>query len=367
MQDGLTRRRFAAGAALAAALPGHAAVDPFAALRRAALPVRQPARALLLHAAAAAGRIVAVGERGVVALSDDGAKRWRQARRVPVSVTLTAVRFADAKRGWAVGHGGVILTSADGGETWDLQADGRTLAAAAERAAAAQPDLAREAALLVRDGPDKPLFDLHIAGPRRLFVIGAFNLAFESADGGASWSAASGRIDNPKAQHLYALAARGSSWLIAGEQGLLLRSPDGGRSFQRLASPYAGTFFVALATDAGEWIVAGLRGNAFRSADDGQTWRKLEGAPPAGFVSACPLPGGGVLLANQSGQLFVVQAGVDALQPLPGASLPPLAFAMPLPSGSGDPGDPGAPRQPAGDTLALTFAGALRLRGGKPA
>ena len=39
---------------------------------------------------------------------------------MPTSVTLTAVRFADAQHGWAVGHGGVILATQDGGEQWTL-------------------------------------------------------------------------------------------------------------------------------------------------------------------------------------------------------------------------------------------------------
>ena len=81
-----------------------------AVLERSALPSAKAERAVLLGLARAGQRLVAVGERGIVLLSDDNGQRWRQAQ-VPVSVSLTAVQFVDDRRGWAVGHLGVVLHS----------------------------------------------------------------------------------------------------------------------------------------------------------------------------------------------------------------------------------------------------------------
>ena len=95
----------------------------FAVLQQPAFPTatrRSPARANPSNTARAA---LAVGERGIVLLSDDSGMTWRQAR-VPVSVSLTAVQFVDAEQGWAVGHLGVVLHTEDGGETWHKQLDG---------------------------------------------------------------------------------------------------------------------------------------------------------------------------------------------------------------------------------------------------
>lgn len=343
------RRQLLAAVALAVLPSAHAAGDDrHSALQAPALAVRKPGQAVLQAVAVAGTRLIAVGERGIVALSDDAAKTWHQAHRVPTSVTLTAVRFADSQRGWAVGHGGVILATQDGGEQWTLQADGRHLAALAESAARTHPDqpaLAKEAAQLVADGPDKPLLDLHVTDAQHLFVVGAYNLAFESNDGGGSWRAALDRMDNPKSQHLYGLAVRGHVRMIAGEQGLLMRSRDGGQSFQRLVSPYAGSWFALTASGQNEWIVAGLRGHVFRSTDDGDTWAPLEGAPPTSLVSAVSQTDGTVLLANQAGQLYTTRSG-SALTPVPVPSLPPLTQAVVLPDG---------------DLLALSMVGALRL------
>src|SRR5688572_16714729 len=69
-------------------------------------PALQSPKALgaaMLAVTRAGHRLVAVGERGTVLLSDDAGASWRQAR-VPVQVTLTAVRFVDERTGWAAGH-----------------------------------------------------------------------------------------------------------------------------------------------------------------------------------------------------------------------------------------------------------------------
>ncbi|MBN3816731.1 sialidase, partial [Paraburkholderia sp. Se-20369] len=55
--------------------------------------------------AKAGARIVAVGERGVILLSDDDGKHWRPASVTPDQPsTLTQVRFVTPSLGIAVGH-----------------------------------------------------------------------------------------------------------------------------------------------------------------------------------------------------------------------------------------------------------------------
>jgi photosystem II stability/assembly factor-like uncharacterized protein len=313
--------------------------DRFRALARPALAVRDPEKSVLLAATHAGPRIVAVGERGVIVLSDDGAKTWRQARQVPVSTSLTCVRFADAHNGMAVGHGAVILRTYDSGDTWELASDGRKLAATAQLAADARAvagdaratQLQKEAALLVHDGPDKPLLDLHYLDGKRAVATGAYNLFFETNDGGATWQSLLERLDNPKGFHLYAIRIQGDTWFIAGEQGLILRSTDGGKTFSTLPSPYEGSWFTLEVTAGNEWVVAGLRGNAFHSTDAGGTWNKIEGLPPTSILSATQAPNDAVLLANQAGELFTTRAGVTKALSVP--PLPPLSQALYLPSG----------------------------------
>lgn len=148
------------------------------ALSRPAILSQRAAQSVLLGIAQAGQRLVAVGERGIVLLSDDNAATWRQVA-APVSVTLTAVRFADSKHGYATGHGGAVLATTDGGETWVRVLDGNQAARIALEAAQASGNVQaqREAQRLLNDGPDKPLLDLLVTGPLRVVAIGAYGLA----------------------------------------------------------------------------------------------------------------------------------------------------------------------------------------------
>jgi photosystem II stability/assembly factor-like uncharacterized protein len=318
--------------------------------------VRQPGRAVMMGIAPAGSRLVAVGERGVVSLSDDGGQQWRQAR-VPVSVTLTSVRFANDRFGMATGHGGVVLTTTDRGETWKTVLDGRRIAQVVlDRARASGGEAAiKEAERLVGDGPDKPLLDLVLLDERRAWVVGAYGLALATEDGGATWTSWGDRLDNPKSQHIYAVRKRGDTVLLVGEQGLLLLSSDGGQSFRRLDSPYRGSWFTAELIDDRSMLVAGLRGNTWRSVDGGENWSALPAPPGASVTASTVAPDGRLLLANQAGSVVsvegervvtllgkpvpsvaglavlgsqIVTVGVQGARALPGPSSGPLAPAL---------------------------------------
>ena len=306
------------GSVLAAGLCGLPALSaPLAPpLERAALPLRQPERSALLGLAQAGPRIVAVGERGAVLLSDDAGVHWRQAAAVPVSVTLTAVQFVDERTGWAIGHQGVVLRSDDGGEHWARQLDGMAVATLQLEDARRSGDAkaVAEAQRAQQEGADKPLLALHFDNAREGFVLGAFNLLLATQDGGQTWQALSTRLPNPKAAHLYAIDRQGADLLLAGEQGLLLHSADGGQHFERIATPYQGSFFAVAREADGAWLVAGLRGNVLRSADGGRHWQALASPAPVSVTAALRDARGAVYLANQAGQVLVPAAGESALR-----------------------------------------------------
>lgn len=84
-------------------------------------------QAPMLAATWAGQRAVSVGGNGIILLSDNRGKSFRQAQWVPISSTLTGVSFADAKSGWAVGHWGLFwrqLMAARNGKpngSWSLR------------------------------------------------------------------------------------------------------------------------------------------------------------------------------------------------------------------------------------------------------
>lgn len=315
-------------------------------LDRPARPARSPERCVLLDVAQAGNRLVAVGERGIVILSDDTGRNWRQAK-MPTSVSLTAVAFPTPKAGWAIGHSGVVLHTEDGGETWTRQLDGKLAAQLALQAAEA--NLARvpkagpkfeaanrylkDAQRLVSDGPDKPLLALHFKDERNGLVVGAYGLIFSTADGGKSWQSWMDRLDNRKGNHIYALAVSDKAIYLAGEQGLVLRSLDGGATFTTIETPYKGTYFSVALTPAGQLVLAGMRGNVYTSSDQGKKFLKSEVPIPINFSAITSLSDGRLLFANQAGQLFESRDQGRTLQVLPLPPLPPIAAMKELGGG----------------------------------
>lgn len=300
--------------ALSSAVVASAPIDV---LQQSAIPSPQALNAVLLGITRAGDRLVAVGERGVVLLSDDNGTSWRQGE-VPVSTTLTAVQFVDDHHGWAVGHSGVVLHSEDGGEHWALQLDGKRAAQIERTAAQAESEEGshrRDAAqLLVNDGPDKPFLTLHFSDARNGIIAGAYGLALQTRDGGQSWVSVMGRLPNDWGAHIYGIAKKERELYMVGEQGLFLRSLDGGATFEKISTPYEGSFFTLGLLPNGDLVLAGLRGTVLLSSDKGSNFQTLDNPIPVS-LTATVTDGERLLLVNQAGGLLEVSAD-GRLRPL---------------------------------------------------
>lgn len=262
---------------------------------------RQPDREIMTGLARAGKRLVAVGIRGQIVISDDAGAAWRQAK-VPVGSDLVAANFPSDKAGWAVGHDGVVLATMDGGNTWLKQLDGNAAARTMAGKYANMP-LAVEAERFAEQGPDKPFLDVWFDNEMTGFVVGAYNLIFRTDDGGKNWTPWLDRTDNPKMLHLYAIRRIGEDYFIVGEQGLVLKlDPLSGR-FRMLDVPYKGTFF-GITGKPGAVIVYGLRGNVFRTTDDGKSWKKVETGLAVTLVGSTIADDGRIVLVSQTGHVL---------------------------------------------------------------
>jgi photosystem II stability/assembly factor-like uncharacterized protein len=311
-----------------AAAPAGAFVD---ALDTPAVSSALATKSLMQGVARAGTRLVAVGQRGHVVVSDDNGASWKQSR-VPVSSDLVAVFFVDERNGWAVGHDGVVLRSSDAGETWTLQLDGRKAnelqVAAMQRKVASDPAseeakrLLAEAQRDAEQGPDKPFLDVWFANAENGFVVGAYNLIVHTTDGGKTWESWFDRTDNPKFFNLYAIRPVAGALFIAGESGTVLKLDRERQRFVALATPYKGSFF-GVADAQGAVLVFGLRGNIFRSDDGGAQWTKVDGGLAASVVAATRIASGTTLLADAGGRIIATDDGgrsfrsVSLKQPTP--------------------------------------------------
>ncbi|MBN3791609.1 YCF48-related protein [Burkholderia sp. Ac-20353] len=213
-----------------------------------------PTHMMLMDATRAGNRIVAVGEHGVVLLSDDDGKSFRQAPAVPNSATLSAVTFTDAQHGWAVGQWGTILATSDGGETWQKQRMDTSV--------------------------DQPLFSVIFTSPQDGIAVGLWSLMLVTHDGGKTWNKqmlpkppGGGKAD----RNLYHIFSDGKHMLyIVSEQGTVLKSADGGANWTYSTTGGKGTLWTGVALPDGRIVVGGLLGSLYQSSDGGITWLPLK-------------------------------------------------------------------------------------------
>jgi photosystem II stability/assembly factor-like uncharacterized protein len=201
------------------------------------------------------GRLLTVGERGHVLISDDNGNSWRQVQ-VPTQTLLTKLYFIDEKIGWAVGHQQMILKTTDAGETWLVQNQSDSL--------------------------DQPaIFDIWFADSKSGIAVGAYGLFLTTDDGGETWSEVyQESLEDPEIgfPHFYSVAfeKKSQKLFLAAELGLLAVSNDFGNTWTKLESPYNGSFFHISALTNGVLVTMGLRGHLFRSSDLGESWQAVE-------------------------------------------------------------------------------------------
>ncbi|MBA6133295.1 MULTISPECIES: YCF48-related protein [Pseudomonas] len=235
-------------------------------------------QATMLAAGWAGARMVAVGDHGVVLLSDDQGMQWRQARSVPLSTPLTGVSFVDAKRGWAVGHWGAILATTDGGESWRAQR------------------LATE--------EDRPLFAVHFFNARQGVAVGLWSLVLTTEDGGQTW--AEQPLQAPPGAkradlNLMGLFADSRGRLYAtAEHGQVLHSEDQGKNWRYLDTGYEGTLWSGAVLADGRLLLGGQRGTLLQGSADGKGFRRVP-TQSKGSVTSVAVAGSRVLAVGLDG------------------------------------------------------------------
>jgi photosystem II stability/assembly factor-like uncharacterized protein len=199
------------------------------------------------------GRVVVVGDKGVVMTSDDGGGTWtrQQLKKGPKYYDLYSVAFtSDASHGWAVGDGAVIYRTDDNGATWTEQKGPAGLDAALLKIAIADSQKLCAAGehgvlLCTSDGGstwnlqkfrDIAFFDLLFTDPNNVWAVGEFATLLHSGDNGKTWQVQNGG-EVGKGDPLFALAFAGNQALAVGLIGSALQSGDGGKTWRALELP----------------------------------------------------------------------------------------------------------------------------------
>ncbi|HUG71506.1 MAG TPA: YCF48-related protein [Pirellulaceae bacterium] len=251
----------------------------------------------------------AVGDRGVIWMTEDGGRRWRLADS-PVNCSLHSIHFVDDQHGWIVGGwtqpyshrtSGVVLRTENGGRRW-TQVSSETL-----------PRLLRVKFFDKRHG-------WAVGTPSAMYPAGVFR----TEDGGRSWS--SSATDQPSTwvagdftaanhgvvvgrdgaaavvgstslqpllqahiglRHLRTAQAADQAHLqLAGDGGLLLVTDDAGRSWNAPELPLSPQvidkidFRAFAAIDNIHWLAGNPGSCLFRSLDRGRSWQLLHTGQP---------------------------------------------------------------------------------------
>ena len=205
------------------------------------------------------GSRAAVGKFGMILLTRDGGKSWKE-QPSGTSRALSATSFADDQHGFVVGSGGTILVTSDGGISWKVQTSG------------------------TRD----QLLGIYASSPTRVYVVGAFGTLFSTSDGGGKWSKhefswdklipriiKEGGYMEPNLNAVHFTSAE-VGWIV-GEFGLVLQTRDGGQTWvsQNYGGDLPQLFAVTFRDERSGWAI-GQQGILIRTMDGGKHWVGVE-------------------------------------------------------------------------------------------
>ncbi|MFM7072972.1 MAG: WD40/YVTN/BNR-like repeat-containing protein, partial [Planctomycetota bacterium] len=244
--------------------------------------------------------------RGAVLRTRDGGQNWMP---VPASTLprLLKVRFSDSQRGWAVGeptplYPTGVFRSEDGGRSWApvpgpacgqwltgdwLAKPGRTRLGivAGRHGSVAQLAADGLAPQVVPAASGRSIRAITLATatePQRGFpswLVGDDGLVLSSYDGGRSWlepptppPLACGQVD-----WRGVAALDGRVWIVGDPGSVVLHSADGGESWQLLRTDESAPLRSVRFFDRQRGWAVGALGQILATRDGGQTWKRAQG------------------------------------------------------------------------------------------
>lgn len=200
-----------------------------------------------------------VGSRGTTIRTADGGRSWTSLI-VPGDFTLSGVQFTSRARGWMVGEFGVILHTSDGGKSWGKQKS--------------------PVEVSFSSGASQNLFGLLFLKATEGYTFGLDGLVLKTTDG-KRWEIVRQpeTVDrgNGASDHLFAAAAFKDRISIVGERGTLLQlAPDTGKWRQAdVHIPRLSLNGIGFGDD-GFGLAVGNRGLVLRTDDGGKSWQPVK-------------------------------------------------------------------------------------------
>jgi len=240
---------------------------------------------------------IMVGDRGKILLSNDGASSWK-AVDSGTKVALSSVCFPDGEQGWIAGQAGVLLHSEDGGKTWKPQSSGvttylldvdfvdtrygmvvgrdTTVLATVDGGMTWKRSPLKESADLFED---LNFFAVAVMDDRHACVVGDMGRIFITEDGGDTWSESKTPLYDEQmmmGRILYALAYDSDTLYAAGIDSTFAYSKDLGRSWTIGDTGFSKPDLYGIDVVGLTGLAVGSGGHVVRTSDGGSTWQVVE-------------------------------------------------------------------------------------------
>ena len=235
--------------------------------------------------------------------SADGGITW-QPQNSGTDYTLISVHFIDALNGWAVGDGGSIVHTSDGGKTWIRQKSPVSFYLMdVYFLTPLQGYVVTENTNILRttDGGAKwevifsdtefILKSISFSDSLHGWAVGEYGFIYHTDNGGQSWEKQAGHFgfsektgEMEGGTYLFDVAAVDSrnAWAV-GIDGCVIRTQDGGTSWNKVEVPVPRTQLFCIAVDKEKEVAIGGNGTFICSMDGGQTWMRPHFDPPATY------------------------------------------------------------------------------------
>ena len=235
----------------------------------------------------------------LVILSASAQTTWT-AQHVNAKGDLNVVYFTSGDKGWVAGDGGFLAQTRDGGGTWTPYPLGTT--ENVNEIYFRNEDngylVAGKRMFITHDGgrswqdirpyrtgdfgTGQPEFNsIRFTDKKRGYIIGSVtrgdivvdSLLLRSEDGGDTWQ----RVSLPVKNELIHLVFRGNSrgWIV-GSNGLILATTDDGLTWTRQSSGVATTLYNVDFNDNDSGYAVGEKGVILRTENGGGTWLKVD-------------------------------------------------------------------------------------------
>lgn len=188
-----------------------------------------------------------VGEYGVMLRTRDGGRSWERLS-LPSDAILNDVQFFDEKRGVVVGEFGTFLSTEDGGESWH------------------SPTSRFEDA-------ETYLYGMHFETPMRGMVTGLEGRVYETTDGGETWREFQFDTDAPVFDVVY-LPREAAAAIAFGDKGELYRREGDG--WRPVSTGHFTYLRDAAFVDPSTGLLVGGDGLILRTEDGGRSWEVVE-------------------------------------------------------------------------------------------